>query len=374
MKNKYIILVLICIIVIGSITLSGCLFNNGDDEMFEYGLMTDDTYYIKKIKSKDVTSITVPSTYKGKTVKEIGRSAFEGCDKLESITIPTDVVEIDVNAFSGCAKLESISLPNTIKVIKSGAFDGCKSLKYTVYENGNYLGNSENAYVALISGIDDEVTSFKVNANCNVIYSNALLYFTKVKTIDLPDKITYIGFNAFAGCSSLESFVVPNYVKEFQFSWFFWCSSLKSITLGANINSVLIDSMIGCTSFEAFEVYSTNSSYASKDGVLYTKDLKNLLSYPIAKKGDNFSIPSYVETVTMFAFDGCIYLKSLTMWSTVNTLSKSAVINCELLHTLYFNGTMSEWIALDNANLDWDKSFVVNKVICSDGTLNRSPA
>ena len=54
--------------------------------------------------------------------------------------------------------------------------------------------------------------------------------------------------------------------------------------------------------------------------------------------------------------------------------SSSAVINCDSLHTLYFKGTMDEWIELDNANLGWDHSFVVNKVICSDGILNRDKA
>ena len=62
------------------------------------------------------------------------------------------------------------------------------------------------------------------------------------------------------------------------------------------------------------------------------------------------------------------------MWGTMETLNSGAVINCESLHTLYFKGTMNEWIELDNSNLGWDHSFVVNKVICSNGVLNRDRA
>lgn len=374
MKNKFLIIVLICTIVFGLMTLSGCfLFNNSEDELFEFGSMKDDTYYIKSVKSKDVTTIDIPSTYKGKTVKEIGRSAFQGCNKLVSITIPEGVEEIDVGAFDDCSKLETVSIPNSIKSIKY-AFSGCTSLKYNVYENGKYLGNSDNKYLVLMDGIDREATTFTANESCKVIYYQALAAFTKLTTLDLPYSITYIGSAAFAICSSLKSFVVPNYITEFDASWFDFCSSLKTITLGANIKTVSIDHMSRCTSFEEFVVNSSNTTFAAKDGVLYSNDLKTLLAYPVAKKGSNFSIPSYVENVATYAFDGCIYLESLTMWSTVKSMHHSAVINCNLLHTLHYRGTMSEWIAFDNANNGWDHSFVVNKVICTDGTLARSKA
>lgn len=62
------------------------------------------------------------------------------------------------------------------------------------------------------------------------------------------------------------------------------------------------------------------------------------------------------------------------MWSSIDKLLSSSVINCDFLHTLYFKGTMSEWIKLDNANLGWDHSFAITKVICSDGVLNRGKA
>ncbi len=373
MKHKCTIIILICITIASSITLFGCLFNNKDDEIFEFGSMIDDTYYVKSIKSKDITSISIPSTYKGKAVKEIGRSVFENCNELVSVTIPEGVEEIGVDAFSGCSKLETVSIPSSIKIVKH-AFAGCKSLKYNISENGKYLGNSNNKYLVLMDGIDREAITFTVNENCKVIYYQALASFTKLTTLDLPYSITYIGSAAFAICSSLKSFVVPNYVTAFDASWFDFCSSLQAITLSANIETVSIDHMSGCTSFEKFVVYSTNTRFAEKDGVLYSNDLKTLLVYPIAKKGSNFTIPSYVEKVAMYAFDGCIYLESLTMWSTVKSMSSSAVINCDSLHTLNYMGTMSEWITFDNANNGWDHSYVVNKVVCSDGTLARHKA
>jgi len=373
MQRKFVVFGLICIIIVCLLVFTGC--NDSSDEIFEFGLKVNNACSIDNVKLKDVTSVVIPSTHDGRTVKYIGRSAFEGCDKLTSVIIPEGVEEIDTDAFKGCTKLETISLPTSIKKIETGAFDDCNSLKFNVYQNGNYLGNKENAYVALIAGIDKTASSFTANSNCSVIYGEALSNFSNLKSIDLPYSIRYIGSGAFSFCSSIESFLVPNYVTEFRTSWFSFCSSLKSITISAGVETIYVtDVMLGCDSFSEYKVYSTNPKYSAKDGVLYSKESKTLLKYPAAKSGTNFSVPSYVESIAMYAFNGCKYLKSLTMWSTVKRLESSAVINCALLHTVNFKGTQSEWISLDNANLGWDHSFVVNKVICSDGTLNRSKA
>lgn len=349
---------LLIILAIPLIFLTGC---NQSNNLFEFGLKTDGSYSIKEVKNKDVTSVEIPTTYNGKPVKHIDRSAFEGCEELTSVIIPEGVETIDNYAFKDCSKLENISLPDSITEIESGVFDNCTSLQYNTFENGNYLGNTNNPFVVLISGIDNSVVSYKVNENCNVIYENALSEFSKLTNIDMPYSITYIGSNAFSLCTSLESFTVPNFVKHFDASWFYYCTSLQSITLSANIETVSIDYMFGCDSFSEFNVYSTNSRFTAREGVLYSKNLKTLLAYPIAKEVNNFDIPSYVETIAMYAFNGCKYLNSLTVWNTIDTLRSSAVINCDSLHTLYFKGTMDEWIELDNANLGWDHSFVVNK-------------
>ena len=365
------------IILIFMLTLSLLLLTScGDKEsqLFEFGLRIENSCSVDGLKSEDATSINIPITYDNRQVKYIGRNAFEGNEKLISVIIPEGVEYIESYAFKGCSNLENISLPNSIKEIEYGAFEGCDKLQFNIHENGKYLGNTDNPHVALISGIEKNVSTFKVNESCVVIYNKALSGFTKLKTLDMPYSIKYIGSSAFEGCSTLETFLVPNYVEHFDASWLYHCNSLKTITISANVKTVAIDYMWGCNSFSEFNVYSTNSTFAAKDGVLYSKDLECLLAYPRAKKGDSFSIPSYVERIATYAFNGCDYLKSISMWSTIQKLGSSAIINCDSLHTVRFNGTTSEWVKLDNANLGWDHSFSITKVYCSNGTITRSKA
>lgn len=53
----------------------------------------------------------------------IGFWCFEGCTSLTSITIPNTVQAIPADCFSDCTSLNAISLPNSIKAIRSNAFN-----------------------------------------------------------------------------------------------------------------------------------------------------------------------------------------------------------------------------------------------------------
>ena len=58
-------------------------------------------------------------------VKNIGSSAFQECDYLNSVTIPYSLNSIDSAAFSGCSRLTSVSIPNSVTSIGENAFSGC---------------------------------------------------------------------------------------------------------------------------------------------------------------------------------------------------------------------------------------------------------
>ncbi len=372
----FILVAVLCCIII-STSFAGCsLFSSGNSSnLFEYGLKVGDTYYIKNIKSKDITEVEIPQSYDNKKITGIDYNAFENCTSLKKVIIPEGITEIGKYAFKNCTSLETISIPKSIKEIGVGAFDNCNSLKYNLYQNGHYLGNDDDNYLVLFNGIDSSAKSFHVHDACQIIYSKALYSFSNMKSVEMPYSITDIGSRAFGLCSSLESFLVPNYIKNFSLEWFENCNSLKTITISANVETVALPSYsFTCKNLSEFTVYSTNSKFTAKDGVLYSKDLKTLLSYPVGKINTSFEIPTYVESLSTYAFNGCNNLKSITMYPTVETLRSSAVINCNNLHTLYFKGTTTEWLKLDNANLGWDNGFAINKVYCSNGSFDRGKA
>lgn len=61
-------------------------------------------------------------------VKKIGRNTFDSCISLESITLPSNLKEIEAYMFAGCKSLKEITIPATVKSIGVYAFEGCNNL------------------------------------------------------------------------------------------------------------------------------------------------------------------------------------------------------------------------------------------------------
>lgn len=72
----------------------------------------------------DIVALSLPSS-----VNEIDERAFAYCLSLESFTIPAGVTEISTSLFEGCSALNTIILPSTIKEIDTMAFNGCVALQ-----------------------------------------------------------------------------------------------------------------------------------------------------------------------------------------------------------------------------------------------------
>ena len=145
----------------------------------------------------------------GSGVTSIGRSAFQYCYSLSSITIPDGITSIIEYAFANCYSLSSITIPDSVTSISNSAFEKCYSLSSIT--------------------IPDSVTSIAGNAfdNC---YS--------LSSITIPDSVTRIGNYAFQNCYSLSSITIPDSVTSISNSAFDNCYSLSSITIPDGITSI----------------------------------------------------------------------------------------------------------------------------------------
>lgn len=74
--------------------------------------------------------------------------------------------------------------------------------------------------------------------------------------------------------------------------------NLKKITIPATVTNISESNPFAALLFlEEIIVNEDNENYVTSDGVLYTKDMKTLICYPMMKKGDTFTIPDTVETL-----------------------------------------------------------------------------
>ena len=176
---------------------SSLQYNEYDNALY-LGNNENPYLWLMKAKNTAITSCTINSN-----TKFIFDDAFDNCISLTSIMIPDSVTSIGRGAFSNCRSLTSIMIPDSVTSIGGGAFDNCSSLQYNEYDNGLYIGNSENPYLVLVKAKNKDITSCTINSNTKFIHSSAFFNCRSLTSITIPQGVTSIGNNAFSWCGAL---------------------------------------------------------------------------------------------------------------------------------------------------------------------------
>ncbi|MCD8006659.1 MAG: leucine-rich repeat domain-containing protein [Oscillospiraceae bacterium] len=226
-----------------------------------------------------------------------------------SVKFQGDIDFIGGSAFYGCVNLTSVDIPDGVTRIGYGAFYACDSLT--------------------------EVT--------------------------ISDSVTVIEKNAFYGCESLASVVLPNSVTEISDSAFSLCYSLESITIPAGVTELGDYVFSQCTSLTGIAVDEDNPNYADVDGVLFNKDLTELICYPLGKLDTDYEIPDGVTTIDANAFEKNETFTSVTIPASVTFIGEFAFSECPSLTDVYYQGTEAEWneITLEKY-YDYQSEFTVH--------------
>lgn len=271
-----------------------------------------------------------------KNVQEIIQSTFEYCPDLKTVEFEADSIvhSLKSDAFSSCPSLEKITIPKSVKLIWYGTFRQNKNLKTVVFESGINLEDMNNnmfkgceslteitipkSVKLLGSDIFADCTSlekvtFEKGSMLGKIEQGAFLNCTSLREINLPDSLTTIEgidasykHGAFENCKNLEDLVIPWRVKTIEDYAFMGCDSLKTIS-----------------------VHESNITYKS-DGNCLIRRADNTL---ILGSGESV-IPEYITGIADFAFEGRIYLESITIPNGVKSVGIAAFRNCRNLSTV----------------------------------------
>ena len=144
------------------------------------------------------------------SVVGIGDLAFHNCDGLTSITIPNSISQpIGNNAFGGCSNLKSVTINCDKDYIKERARLSFikNSIRYEVINTGELQvvplgydgwGNTSPKYSGDIV-IPAKVTIGKT-FSVTQIHWDAFKKCQDLKSVAIPNSVTYIGSEAFRGC------------------------------------------------------------------------------------------------------------------------------------------------------------------------------
>lgn len=146
----------------------------------------------------------------------------------------------------------------------------------------------------------DRAEKIVVNEGITYIGTTAFWEFDSADTAVLPSTLKEIGTAAFGNCSSLAALNLPEgleKIKEYAFqdTW------IQSIELPSTLRELSPLFAWGCYA-QTVSVASGNPRFASRDGVLFTKDMKKLLYYPRKRPAESYVIPESVQTIGENAF------------------------------------------------------------------------
>lgn len=338
-------------------------------------------------------SVTIPNS-----VKRIGAGAFSGCTGLSSVIIPSGVTCLGASAFSGCSSLQNVTIRGEISDVEyigtapsgvnGNVFKNCNSNLTVTFNCASIceycLFNSESVRSIVIGS---EVTSIGRDAFTGTAWYNnqtdglvyagnfaykykgtmpsqtnlSIQYGTKgivdrafedcsgLKSVTIPNTVTYIGNWAFSVCSGLTSVTIPNSVTYIGNWAFKACYNLKSVTIPSSVTyigdcafwncgltSVTIPSNVTYIGNGAFTTSSNgeiaNITVVNGNTVYDSRNNCNAIIHSGTNElivgCKNTVIPNSVTSIGPGAFDNCYNMTSISIPNSVTSIGDNAFTYC----------------------------------------------
>lgn len=173
----------------GNATLTPLVYDKSATQKLVFKINDDGTATLVGIQGT-ATTLKIPQTVSGRTIKNIDDTAFSGNTYLQTVTIPESIQSVGYRAFASCSKLITLVVEGNAK-IGNQAFTDCSSLKTITLSPTATVG--DGVFERCVS-----VTMMSVGAN---------------KTV-----ISYFGKTAYTNCTNRGGYYVPNTLTTVRIS------------------------------------------------------------------------------------------------------------------------------------------------------------
>jgi uncharacterized repeat protein (TIGR02543 family) len=317
--------------------------------------------------------LEVPEIINGRKVIAIGAYAFYDCSELTEVVLPDNITGIHEYAFSGCTGISSLSIPSGTAYIDDTAFYNSE-LTAIIVDHSNayyssYQGVMYNKFKTVIENFPPGKDYIEtIVPSITTIASGAFATSYKISNIDIPESVTKIEGYAFYECNSITQISLSASIVELDELSFLACASLthlnvapmnpnyttedgvlynKNLTeliccpsgketvlyLPLTVSKISETGLMGCFDIPGFQANPSSSYFSSLDGVLFNKNKSMIIQCPVLKEG-TYTLPSSVTEIRSAAFSWCYNLTSIILPSNLKTIGPAAFMGCMSLETI----------------------------------------
>ena len=227
----------------------------------------------------------------------------------------------------GCSKNEDSSTVDAEGGVEEIV---ASTIEYEGYEFG-YAVNEEGDY-EITSIVYDNPESIDVKIPDKIdgrpvtgIGADAFKADAFIKSVEIPDSITYIADFAFYGCSGLTEVKLPASVTSIGQGAFMLCTGLKTIELSSELVTISNYAFMNCTALESI------------------------------------TVPEKVKTIGEGAFFSCEAIEEIVIPTSVESVGKGAFLYCHKLASVTINNAKMAFPMTE------DGAHIGVFVTCADG-------
>ena len=137
---------------------------------------------------------------------------------------------------------------------------------------------------------------------------------------------------------------------------------MQSIDIPNSVTHIGYDALQGCSSLQSINVSYNNLFYKSVDGILYDKKLETIIRFPPKHKNTVFTIPNSVIRIDYKAFSECTNLLSLTIPKNVTSINYEAFRGCSALIDVYASAFFKyDYSYVDDRQVNFGYEYDIKK-------------
>lgn len=278
-----------------------------------------------------IPSINIPSAIAQIDAGAFSGSSFEKVFFLSSDVIIDDGADIPTSTViygdaGSTAESYAQAHGNTFaKVLYSGSVN---KIEWRIYDNrvmllsgtgstGNY-NNSKRPWAEYEDSFSDVVVGEGITELGDKTFN---AYKNILKSITLPNTLTYIGASVFSDCTALTEIKLPNNsLTGIGNSAFGGCTGIKHFHIPGSvkfthrddseyaIRNRISNSFSACLGIESITVDWMSTYYRTEDGILYNLD-KSAILFVYSLDSTTLTIPKTVRSIQSSALDTCTELE-----------------------------------------------------------------